>query len=244
MKTTDPKAPDKTRIYAIGDVHGRRDLLNQMFSIITNDVQGDKNDAQDRGKIKNVVVMLGDYIDRGPDSSGVLDQLDNLKQGLILPGFEVHLLKGNHEDTMLSFLADKDPYTWLGCGGNQTLASYGFEENAKNLRARFLKALPRHHKDLLRTLKNSLTLGDYGFAHAGVKPHVAWSQQDPNDLLWIRSEFLDSTEDFGIMVVHGHSANSKPVQRKNRIGIDTRAWESGILTCVVLENAHRRFLST
>lgn len=241
LKAKRPKTPKNTRIYAIGDVHGRLDLLNYLLSIIGNDPDGDTG-------VRKVLVMLGDYIDRGPDSCQVLDRLDEVKNGHILPDFKVHLLKGNHEDSMLSFLANKNSSLWLANGGMDTLASYGYKLNAKtnlkNLRKHFLKTLPVHHKKLLRSLKFSISIGDYGFVHAGVRPGVPWHNQDPNDLLWIRAGFLDSTEDFGHMVIHGHSPNHKPVQHRNRIGIDTKAWETGKLTCLVLEGKSQRFIST
>jgi serine/threonine protein phosphatase 1 len=234
-----PKTPENTRIYAIGDVHGRRDLFDQLLQHIAEDAK------DDQGR-QHILVMLGDYIDRGPDSRGVLDRLEDLRSGEWLPGFTVHLLKGNHEDCMMSFLANMDSRTWLACGGAQALRSYGLDpkQPPQTLSKALLKALPKAHRDILRSLKFSVTIGDYAFVHAGVRPGIAWSDQDPNDLVWIRAAFLDSKEMFDHMIVHGHSPTKVPTVRANRIGIDTEAWASGTLTCLVLQGAMRRFIST
>jgi len=234
-----PKTPENTCIFAIGDVHGRLDLLNQILQKI-------RVEAQKCTQHHKILVMLGDYIDRGPDSRGVLDRLAEVQKGKILKDFDVHLLKGNHEETMLSFLAEKGPATWLVNGGDQTVSSYGLDpkQNLKDLRPAFLKALPKSHRKVLRKLKFGVVLGDYGFVHAGVRPGVAWADQEPDDLLWIRAAFLNFKQDHEHMVVHGHSPNKAPVELSNRIGIDTKAWESGKLTCLVLQGLDRRFLST
>ncbi|PHS79235.1 MAG: hypothetical protein COB59_03050 [Rhodospirillaceae bacterium] len=234
-----PKTPENTCIFAIGDVHGRLDLLEQMLKKI-------RLEAKKCPQPRKILVMLGDYVDRGPDSRGVLDRLVDLQNGKILKGFEVHLLKGNHEEAMLSFLAKKDPTTWLSNGGAQTVSSYDLDpkQSLKVLRPAFLKALPKPHRKVLRALKFGMVLGDYGFVHAGVRPGVAWADQDPDDLLWIRADFLNFKQDHEHMIVHGHSPAPAPVELPNRIGIDTKAWETGTLTCLVLQGLDRRFLST
>lgn len=234
-----PKTPPKTCIFAIGDVHGRLDLLDQILKKI-------RIEAKKYKKHTKILVMLGDYIDRGPHSRGVLERLVDLQKGNILNDFEVHLLKGNHEDAMLSFLAEKDSLTWLSNGGAETVASYGLnpQKNLDSLSSDFLKVLPKSHRKVLRKMKFCVALGDYGFVHAGVRPGVAWAQQNPDDLLWIRAAFLQSDEDHEHMVIHGHSPAKAPVELPNRIGIDTKAWETGVLTCLVMEGLDRRFLST
>jgi len=239
MNEQSPKTPKNTRIYAIGDVHGRLDLLDQLLGQIDIDAKTGPN-------LNKILVMMGDYIDRGPDSQGVISRLDDLKNARILDDFTVHFLKGNHEDSMMSFLANQDKASWLAFGGVQTVLSYGLnpKQNPDTLRALFLKALPKTHREILRTLKFCISIGDYGFAHAGVRPGVAWNNQDPNDLLWIRAEFLKSKDRHDRMIVHGHSPSQDPIVLPNRIGIDTEAWSSNTLTCLILEDDQRRFLST
>ena len=242
MFVQSPRTPAKTRVYAIGDVHGRLDLLDRLLVQI-------ETDAETTVDIRRVLVMLGDYVDRGPDSAGVLDRLNALRGDGALTGFDIHLLKGNHEDMMLAFLAgqgEREAATWLANGGAATLVSYGLDPtlDVGTLRLRFMKALPPAHKSILRGLETCVVLGDYGFVHAGVRPGVPWHLQDPNDHLWIRKDFLDSGADFGVIVVHGHAAADVVEVRTNRINVDTRAWASGTLTCLVAQGARRRFLST
>jgi serine/threonine protein phosphatase 1 len=237
-----PAAPAGTRLYAIGDIHGRIDLLRALQRLIHHDAA--RGQAQ-----RNVVVYLGDYVDRGPDSCTVIDALLNEP----LPGFESHHLKGNHEDVMLRFLSDASVApTWLSFGGRETLLSYGidppgpFAPAGELLRAqRELGAnLPPAHLDFLRGLKTSHQEGDYFFAHAGVRPGVPLEQQRDEDMLWIREEFLRSDASFGCMVVHGHTISRVPDVRKNRIGIDTGAFASNRLTALVAEGTEWSFLQT
>lgn len=236
-----PTTPPSTRIYAIGDVHGRLDLLDALLEQIAQDANG--IDAPER----LVLVLLGDLIDRGPHSRGVVQRTYELIHGECLGGFEVHALKGNHEQAMLQFLTGlSDGAQWLANGGAQSLASYGIEpkQPPRPLRRALLEALPQNHRRLLRDLALKHTEGGYAFVHAGVRPKVAWADQREEDLLWIRREFTDSQADFGYFVVHGHSARDAPEVRANRANIDTRAWSSGVLTCMVLQDQTQRFLST
>lgn len=239
------KTPPDARVYAIGDVHGRLDLLDDLLGQIRADA-----DAALKGKKppqRLVVVMLGDLIDRGPDSAGVLKRAAELLKGKHLPGFEAHILKGNHEDAMERFLADDDDgRQWRANGGREALQSYGLDadQDSDALRAQLRDALPKAHRRVLGALKLSHVEGDYAFVHAGVRPGVAWNKQSPDDLLWIRREFTDSDADFGRCVVHGHTPTDAPEVRANRIGIDTRAWSSGVLTALVVDGKSRRFLST
>jgi len=234
------RAPAGSRVYAIGDIHGRADLLAALHRMI-------RDDAAGRPVSRRVAVYVGDYIDRGPDSRAVIDLLLDAP----LAGFEsVHLL-GNHEAFLLDFLDDAaiGP-DWLFNGGAETLASYGVEspwpfgDPLDRMQTEFRRRLPARHLTFLRGLRLSHVEGDYLFVHAGVRPGVPLDRQARDDLLWIRDEFLDSGTDLGKVVVHGHSIAHEPEQRANRIGIDTGAYMTGRLTCLVLEGADRRFLAT
>jgi len=228
---------EAARLYVIGDIHGRLDLLDLMIAAIHRDA---KNTAD------CLIVTVGDYIDRGPDSRGVLDRL----QANPFPGRYV-ALKGNHEALLEEFL--RDPAVgvhWRRVGGFETLHSYGvpveplmtgknFEQAVEQLNA----ALPPAHSQFFGSLKTSLDCGKYFLCHAGIRPGVAFDLQSEDDLLWIREEFLESTADFGKLVVHGHTPTVEPEVRPNRINIDTGAFATGRLTCVVLEDGRHRFLT-
>lgn len=190
-------------------------------------------------------MTLGDYVDRGPASRGVLDLLSAQP----FPTFYV-ALKGNHEALLESFLTDPEVGEhWRRLGGVETLHSYGvpvgdmmrgknFARAAEALRA----AIPAEHLAFLRSLKTSHVEGKYFFCHAGVRPGVPLDRQCDDDLLWIRNEFLDSQMDFGKIVVHGHTPQPEPEVLPNRINIDTGAFATGMLTCVVLSESGHRFL--
>ena len=238
-----PSPPNGSVVYAVGDIHGRADLLEQLHARI-------EEDARARAVARMVVVYIGDYVDRGPRSRGVIDLL--LDRPLM--GFEsVHLI-GNHEDFMLRFLDDPEVGPiWLANGGDATLASYGVDFLEPSLRGRdpftglqaALRAnLPPRHLDFLRQLRLTHIEGDYLFVHAGIRPEVPLDRQSLEDLLWIRGEFLNSRVDHGWVVVHGHSITREPDRRANRIGIDTGAFASGHLTCLVLDGAKIEFLQT
>jgi serine/threonine protein phosphatase 1 len=233
--------PEGRRVYAIGDIHGRRDLLTKLHRAIA-------ADAQDAASLEKICIYIGDYVDRGDESRGVIDLLMSAP----LPGFRtVHLL-GNHEDIMLRFLEDPAVAPrWIVNGGDATLYSYGVDwrghtqaDDLEALRLAFRSAVPAIHLKFLRTLPLSHIEGDYLFVHAGIRPGRDLALQDPADLIWIREEFLSSTTDHGRVVVHGHSISPQPEVRDNRIGIDTGAFATGKLTCLVLEGATRRFLQT
>lgn len=237
------EVPDGYRYYVIGDIHGRADLLARLFGQIQEDARSAPAGTT------CVVVCLGDYVDRGADSRGVLDLLINCP----LVGFEKVLLKGNHEDAMLHFL--DEPSTggsWFAIGGQATAMSYGvrvpnhlapherFDHVWLELRLR----VPLEHRELLANLQLTHVAGDYLFVHAGVRPGIPLHRQDPRDLMWIRGTFLRSRDDHGKVVVHGHAAGSDPDVQSNRIGIDTTAYATNVLTCLVLEGAERRFIDT
>jgi Calcineurin-like phosphoesterase len=229
-------APADTRIYVTGDVHGRADLLSDVIARIDDDLR--------RRPIPHAVeVYLGDYVDRGPHSRTVLDLL-----AVRLVANQAVCLRGNHEAVMEDFLRDPDvlPY-WQQLGGMQTLASYGIElrdgtDTANELHRRFVAAFPRTHELLMQCLRDKFACGDFLFVHAGIRPGVLLDRQDPNDLIWIREEFLDSRQDHGRFIVHGHTPVPHPDIRHNRINIDTAAWRSGMLTCIAIEGSTILFL--
>jgi serine/threonine protein phosphatase 1 len=239
MKET-PSFVEPDRVYAIGDIHGRSDLLDRMVTKISRDLEAHPVRA-------GLTVTLGDYVDRGADSQGVIDRL-------IRNPFPTALvaLKGNHELLFEAFL--NDPLVvgkWQQMGGLETLHSYGipvaclmtgqnYQQAASDLHA----ALPPAHIQFLRSLRTSLPIGKYFLCHAGVRPGVPLDRQSEEDLLWIRDEFLSSKVDFGKIVVHGHTPTEFPEVLPNRINIDTGAFMTGRLTCAVLEQGPPRFLST
>ena len=238
QKDKAPAVPPDCRVYAIGDIHGRSDLLKRLMSLIQNDA---------RGPGKKILVFLGDYVDRGADSKGVIEELLNLPDDL-----GAHFLRGNHDQTLLDFLRDPAAYrVWREFGAVDTLLSYGVrppledsDAAFRDARDRFESALPLDHRNFLESLSLSYEIGDYFFTHAGVRPEVPFEDQEPQDLLWIRDEFLNSAVDFGKVVVHGHTPAGAPVKRQNRIGIDTGAYFTGRLTAAVLEGEKCRFLQT
>jgi serine/threonine protein phosphatase 1 len=206
-------------------------------------------DASFRVGNKRTIVYLGDYVDRGHDSKGVID--------LILEGppvgFEQICLMGNHEAWLLNFLDDPGAGAgWLMNGGAATLASYGVAAGhgsnsmarLETARTAFDEALPTDHRAFLKNLSLMWRAGDYAFTHAGVRPGVALADQTADDLLWIRDDFLSSNEDFGAVIVHGHTIQDQPETRWNRIGIDTGAFATGRLTCLCVEGVEQRFLQT
>lgn len=233
-----PEMSPGMRVYAVGDIHGRRDLLLRMERRILADL--------DQETAEPLVIFLGDYVDRGPDSAGVIEHLSSSRFG---PPFKA--LRGNHEDLLLSFLDDPSVLDrWRGVGGLETLHSYGVDVSEalrgrgyRQAREQFAEKLPASHRRFVEDTVLSHTCGDYFFCHAGVKPHVGLDRQAREDLLWIRDEFLLFEGSFGKVVVHGHSPVSVPEMRANRINVDTGAFATSHLTAVVLEKAGRRFLS-
>jgi serine/threonine protein phosphatase 1 len=236
-----PRVPAGSRVYAVGDVHGRVDLLRGINQLIHEDAYAEQ-------AARNVVIYLGDYVDRGPASAEVIDVLLDEP----IPGFETIHLAGNHEDTLLRFLSDPQVVKlWLNFGGAATLLSYGVrppepasEREVTRAQEELRQRLPERHLRFLRSLALSHTERDYFFVHAGVRPGVALDAQTPQDCLWIRDRFLSSTDDHGKIVVHGHTITDAPDVRRNRIGIDTGAFASGRLTCLVLQDESWSFLQT
>lgn len=223
--------PADMRIYAVGDIHGRADLLIETFARIDDDLRR-------RPIAHSVEIYLGDYIDRGPDSRTVIDLL-----AVRLVRNRAVCLRGNHESLLEGFLQApvRNLRPWLQLGGLQTVASYGVElrphaiDEQIDLHRRFLRAFPRTHQLFLQCLRNHFCCGDFLFVHAGIRPSIPLGQQDPHDLLWIRHEFLNSEQDHGQFIVHGHTPVPHPDIRPNRINIDTGAWRTGTLTCIAIE---------
>jgi len=232
--------PPDTRIYAVGDVHGRADLLGELHKRI----------ARDAGKApesRRVIVYLGDYVDRGPDSAGVIDRLIDSP----LDGFEKVYLMGNHEQFMIDFLSDPSVGAlWLSNGGGATLASYGVDVtdgdpvDMAKVAALLRKILPAEHLAFLEGLALSHREGDYFFAHAGIRPGVPLEKQSEDDLLWIREPFLDVPETREVVVVHGHTPVKAAEVHDNRIAVDTGAVWSDRLTAAVLHDEEQSFIHT
>lgn len=233
--------PAGVRVYAIGDIHGRIDLLQQMHRHIRHDA------ATAPADVHRIAVYLGDYVDRGLYSREVIDLLLNDP----LPGFRSIFLRGNHDHEMAAFLAgESDGVAWLRYGGDATLYSYGVRMPAEAspegrialLRDLLRQAVPRRHVEFLQNLPFSFAIGDYMFVHAGINPDRPLDRQTPADMMWIREPFLEAEVDFGKVVVHGHSVVETPEVCENRIGIDTGACYTNLLTCLVIDPDAQRFL--
>lgn len=229
-------------VYAIGDIHGRLDLLQRLLTAISAD------SIQTRNAERPLIVFLGDYIDRGAESSGVIEQILSLRRQA---RFEVRCLKGNHEQALLQFLDDPGfGPAWVGHGGGPTLMSYGIappqmrsdEEGWAATRLAFRAALPPKHLDFFESLELSLVVGDYLFVHAGVRPGVPLAHQSEQDLLWIRGEFLNDVNGFEKMIVHGHTPVDRPYVGRSRIAVDTGAYATGLLSAARLIDRDRDFL--
>ena len=244
IKTRPGSIPAGQAAYTIGDIHGRLDLLKDLLSRIAKDAR-----SYDADQVRHLV-FLGDYIDRGSQSRGVIECL----LGDSMPGFSKAYLMGNHEEAMLTFLeGSSDGLEWLSFGGLDTLLSYGVplrslprtKEDVLALREALAEAVPRSHLDFLKRCELHHSIGEYLFVHAGVRPGIRLDRQNSTDLKWIRDDFLRSKVPMpGRIVVHGHSICDLPQNREYRINIDTGAFASGRLTCLVLRGSERRFLST
>ncbi|WP_339028239.1 metallophosphoesterase family protein [Bradyrhizobium symbiodeficiens] len=229
----EPRLPEGVRIYAFGDIHGCVDLLHNSFAVIDEDLGRNPVD-------RAVEVFLGDYIDRGPQSSQTLDLLIERSRMR-----ETICLKGNHEAYFLNVLRDPSKIgDWRQFGGLPTLMSYGINPplnptaaERTDLISTLLELMPPSHLQFLRGLKPSFTCGDFYFVHAGVRPGIPLREQQETDLLWIRDEFLESKENFGKFVVHGHTPVEAPDIRHNRINIDTGAYATGNLTLLSIQGS-------
>lgn len=237
------RAPKGRRIYAIGDIHGRVDLLRHLIHQI-------RLDQQDAGDGQSVLIFLGDYIDRGLEARAVIDDLIELRADT---SFETRFLKGNHEAAMLDFI--KRPSAgaaWLAFGGAETLYSYGVRappagaspDDLRRTAEALHAALPRHHVEFLKELELVIRYGDYVFVHAGLRPGKALDAQAEEDLLTIRDPFMKSHRKWPFIVVHGHTPESNVHVDDRRIGVDTGAYATGRLSAVRLEGDTIRILST
>ena len=234
----DARVPPGQRVYAIGDIHGRLDLLERLAVKV-------QRDLSERPCSDAVAVFLGDYIDRGPESAGVLEFLcSGSFPAPMIP------LRGNHEAILLDFLNDESVLeSWRHYGALETFVSYGVDVKAV-LRGRDFAAardalwskLPTRHLDFVAKTGLSWSIGDYFFCHAGVRPNVPLARQSERDLMWIRDEFTAYRGPLEKVVVHGHTPSSEPENLPYRINVDTGAYATGVLTCVALEGGERRFI--
>ena len=234
-----PRLPDGLRVYAIADVHGCKKQMVQLLEAIEHDRTGFSGTTH--------LVFLGDLIDRGPDSSGVLEHVLTAE----LPADEVTFLMGNHEEFMLDCYEGKtERYAqWLRFGGIETMKSYGVSREqifskGFDLSAAMKLAVPPGHLAFMRSFQDTLRLGDYLFAHAGIRPGTKLEDQSPKDLRWITTEFLTDETDHGFTVVHGHTIGPEIMRQSNRIGIDTGCYKSGVLTALILEGDETSSIAT
>ena len=236
-----PQAPRGYRAYAVGDIHGRLDLLDHLLALIEQD--SERNPAG-----QSLLVFLGDLIDRGPDSQGVVERLRTYHHIRLQP----HFLAGNHEEVLLRLLAGERGIldSWLKYGGAECLRSYGADPaSLKGLSehsalAIIKQAIPVAHAQFIGNFADTLKLGDYLFVHAGIRPGLDLSLQSQSDLRWIRSPFLECEDDHGLVVVHGHTISETVDERPNRIGIDTGAYRTDVLTALAIEGGRRWFINT
>lgn len=236
-----PEAAEATVVYAVGDLHGRFDLLLAMESLIARDLA-------ETQPARAVVCHLGDYIDRGPQSAQIIEHLGTTPG----PGDATRVfLKGNHEDRMLAFLADPEANGagWLLYGGREALASYGLSladapdpAAWRQVRDALIETLPAAHLQFLQALRLAFVWRDYIFVHAGLNPDRPLEAQDAHDLMWIREPFLKSNHVWSHRIVHGHVVVPEPELHANRIAIDTGASRTGRLTTLVVTDAPPRLL--
>jgi len=231
--------------YAIGDIHGRLDLLERLVDLIQKDIAEEGLKAE-----RPVLVFLGDYIDRGPSSRAVVDQILRLRAD---PGLEVRALKGNHEEALLLFLQDAEfGRTWINHGGANTLSSYQIQppnfrsatEDFEKARSALHDAMGPAHLKFFHELELYLQQDDYLFVHAGIRWGVPIEKQLEQDLLWIRKDFLEVDEAMDYVIVHGHTPAERPFLGSGRIGIDTGAYATGVLTAVRLWKSSQKVIQS
>lgn len=237
----EPSVPVGYRVYAIGDIHGRLDLLDGALARIETDIEA-------RGPAQNILVFLGDLIDRGPSSAQVIDRVRSYRR----PAARTVFLSGNHEEVLLRLLRGESRLLrdWLRFGGAECARSYGISPTAlKRMEpgqavAALRNAIPETDRAFLQSFVDTFRIGSYLFVHAGLRPGVPLRDQTQADLRWIREPFLENDDDHGFIVVHGHTIAEQIDVRVNRIGLDTGAYRSGVLTAMGLEGRQRWFLQT
>ncbi|MEE9434348.1 MAG: metallophosphoesterase family protein [Sphingorhabdus sp.] len=237
------RVPDGMRVYAIGDIHGRKDLLKQLINQI------DTDDAE-RGAASTLIIFLGDLVDRGPDSAGVIEKAIKLQRKR---GSNVRFLMGNHEEVFLKACRKMDKKItrfFIRIGGEETILSYPIskkeyrELDMEQLSVRLPEIVPEEHLAFLESFEDQIIIGDFLFVHAGIRPDVPLPQQTTSDLRWIREDFLDHRGDFEKVVVYGHTIYNDVREKRCSLGIDTGAYESGKLTALGLEGGERWYLQT
>ncbi len=236
-----PAVPLGQRVYAIGDIHGRLDLFDELLEQI-------QHDHETRSTAEMHLILLGDLVDRGPDSAGVIARAMELRA----TNPNIRFLAGNHEEVFLSALTGdaKNVRFFARIGGRETILSYGMsyetyrDMDMESLAEELPRLVPQEHVDFVTAFENAIVIGDYAFVHAGIRPGVPVEEQENYDLRWIRGEFLSKDKVHDKMIVHGHTISEQVDERKGRIGIDTGAYDSGVLTAIGLEGADRWFLQT
>ena len=236
-----PSGPKGRRAYAVGDIHGRIDLLDALLEKIHADMES-------RAPAETLLVFVGDLIDRGPSSAEVVERLRTYRR----QGVRTVFLLGNHEEVLLRILDGDSSLiaSWLRFGGAQCLASYGVDQlqltglSDSQIIRKVRGAVPPEHVEFLKSFVDTCRFGDYLFVHAGIRPGVELHDQDQSDLRWIREPFLLDERAHGFVVVHGHTINTEVEEKLNRIGIDTGAFATGVLTALGIEGADRWYLDT
>ncbi|WP_048648648.1 metallophosphoesterase family protein [Nitratireductor soli] len=230
--------PDGMRLYAVGDIHGRHDLLAALHARLMEEILHDRP-ADWR------IVYLGDYVDRGANARGVIEHLVNLRER----DPRIVALAGNHDVGFLDFLSNPDPYGLFACnGGFETALSYGVEIDFTSRsammpgHAKLVRAVPQHHKAFLATLPFSASFGDFFFCHAGIRPGIPLDEQAPDDLVWIRRAFHAFDGLHPKLVVHGHTPVTAPEILPNRVNLDTGAWNTGRLTALRMDGVEKRLI--
>lgn len=239
-KANMPRVPEGQRVYAIGDVHGRLDLLTALAQVVEDEITAGEVEG-----VESHIVLLGDLVDRGPDSAGVVEYSRKWRKQR-----PVHILWGNHEEMFVKSFEDTDVLRhFLRHGGRETLMSYGVARKAfskatlPELQAMMEEIVPAKHRKFIGKFEDMVQIGDYLFVHAGIRPGVELEEQKKRTLRWIREPFLSHRESFGPVVVHGHTITQEPEDMGNRIGIDTGAYATGRLTAIVLEGKKRRYIT-
>jgi serine/threonine protein phosphatase 1 len=239
--TSIPAGASGRRAYAVGDIHGRLDLLEVLLTKVHADIDA-------RPPAETLLVFVGDLIDRGPQSAEVVELLRTYRRNGVRPVF----LLGNHEEVLLRVVRGEADLvrSWLRFGGTECLKSYGFDARRlavmrdEEALAAIAAAIPPEHVEFLESFCDTCRFGDYLFVHAGIRPGVELEEQRQSDLRWIREPFLSDESDHGFVVVHGHTISEDVEERPNRIGIDTGAYRSDNLTALVIDGTDRWFLDT